>query len=195
MTPRDPFARLQSAIAVTPSPQFAAEVRARVAAAPTSRPWTSVWMFGAIAAAATVVVTVSVVRSRTLPTPVEIPSVASAHEPVAPKAASSTPPTERVSPSRSAPHVAMVAVKLPAVAVDSFYEVIVPDDQRIALERLLAAMRAGRASVPRAAVTTEVDEEGNTLIAPLPGIVPIKIELLADTLAEIKREDIKKEQR
>lgn len=198
MTPRDPFAVVQSALAVTPSPEFAARVRMRVVAAPSvptfESSWRSVWMCGAVAAAAVaVVITVSVDRSRTIATPVEVAHGAGAPESVVTNAESRAVATVPVLPRRSALRTATVATPLSARAADTFYDVIVPDDQRIALERLLAAMKAGRAAVPRSAMTTEVDEDGNMVIAPLPDIVPVKIESLAGTPADnIKRDEVKK---
>lgn len=195
MTPRDPFADLQSALSLTPSPEFAARVRARVAAAPSSRSPLSVWAWGALAAAAlAAIVTASVIRTRSVVHPVDVVYVAAAPEPAVANAEPTQPTPVAAVPRQSTPRVVPVVARPSVVAGDPFYEVIVPDDQRKALERLLLAMKTGRASVPRATVTTEVDEDGNTVIVPLPGIVPMKIEPLAGTPADyIKREEIKKE--
>lgn len=196
MTPRDPFAVLQSALAITPSPEFAARARARVAAAPAralSLSWRSAWMFGAVAVASAVLVTMSVVRTRSVAVSVETPNVAAAPEPIATTAARVTPPAVAAPRMRPALRVAYTATTSMAPP-DPFHEVIVPDDQRLALVRLLESLKAGRVSVPRAAVTTELDDDGNRVITPLPSIVPMKIEPLAAMLAEnIKREDIKRE--
>jgi hypothetical protein len=197
MTPRDPFVVVQSGLTVTPSPEFAARVRMRVAAAPPARSfassWKRAWMFGAIAAATVVVVvTVRVTRSRTIETPVAMSAIAGAPASDVTDAGSAAPMSMRVLPTRSAPRVASVVVPSSVAVADGFYEVIVPDDQRVALERLLAAMKAGRASVPRAAIASDVDEDGNPVIVPLPAITPMKIELLPGTPAElIKRETVK----
>lgn len=193
MTPREPFAELQTALSMTPSPEFAARVRARVAAETPGRSLVPHWAMGALlatAAAAFVVVTVSERHDERA----QAPSVTTAQSVAAsptPVAQPSTVVASTTAPSRTT----RVSANAPAASADPFYEVLVPADQRIALGRLLAAMKAGRASVPTSVVGAEVDEDGHLGIAPLPDIVPMKIEPLAGTPVDnIKREEIKKEQ-
>jgi len=77
------------------------------------------------------------------------------------------------------------------VAVESvFGETLVPDDQRLALDRLLGAIRAGRATVPGVVAEEIVDEDGRRMPRALV-IEPLKLELLAGTPAEPNRDPIK----
>lgn len=174
MTPRDPFAELQTALSLAPSPEFAARVRARVTSMPPqSRSLVPHWTIGALlATAAALLVAVNVSERR------------EEHAVAPPAAVMASPPAVVIASSPATSRPVRVAAKAPAASADPFYEVLVPDDQRIALERLLVAMKAGRASVPPSAVNATADEEGLLSIALLPDIVPMKIELLA----EIKKE-------
>jgi len=183
MTPRDPFAELHTALSLTPSPEFAARARARVTSAPSPRQsLVPHWTIGALlAAAAAVLVAVNVSeRNDEHAAPLNIvtaPSVAAT--PTVPST-----PTAVITSVDVLPRIARITTKAPAATADPFYEVLVPDDQRIALERLLRAMKAGRASVPASTVTAATDDDGLLSIALLPDIVPMKIELLV----EIKKE-------
>ncbi len=208
MTPRDPFAELQSALSVTPSADFSLRVRARLATeAPASRAQSPARWLGAIAAAAAVVLAVTVWTIErdhsvgVVPLSTAIANAPPARDVLAPPALSpQSVAADRAShgvpdlgshgePYRE-PHRKIVA----RAASDAFGEVLVPSDQRIAIERLLAAIKAGRASVPPAAIAA-VDDDGRSVITPLPDISPIRIEPLAGTPADPnKLEQIKKEQ-
>jgi hypothetical protein len=204
MTPRDPFVDLQSALSVTPSREFSLRVRARLATeAPASRAQSPAWWLGAMAAAAAVVLAVTVwTVERDHSVGIVLPSTAIANAPsardVLAPPATSPQLVPAVRASRGVPrlgsHREASREIVARTASDAFGEVLVPSDQRLAIERLLAAIKAGRASVPPAAIAA-VDEDGHSVITPLPEISPIRIEPLAGTPADPnKLEQIKKEQ-
>ena len=190
MTPREPFADLQAALFVTPSPEFAAGVRVRIAReARVVRRFTLVWGLaagGALAALAVAIVSFSHFRER--PRAVEAGTAQTIAAPVAPPDVAVTAPVLK----RTAKTTRVARV--PHAPAAGFGEVLVPPDQRIALERLLAAVQTGRATVPPPR-GDDVDEDGNWVTSPIPEIAPMKIELLAGTPVEnIKLDEIKKEQ-
>src|SRR5262249_43443818 len=139
---RDVLKELSAALDVQPSPEFAARVRERVASAPRAH-WSWMWIALGTGVPAATVALISL-RGPVQPV-VQAPTVlASAPvavvEPVGPKPAPSPHVVER------APAPVRV---LPVRATSSAEpEVLVPDDERIALNRLLLAMRQGRAAVP-----------------------------------------------
>jgi hypothetical protein len=63
------------------------------------------------------------------------------------------------------------------------FEAVVPDDQLQALDRLLAAMREGRATVPAQVSDVVVNERGERVLRAL-ALEPLTIEPLAGTPAE-----------
>jgi hypothetical protein len=191
VTPHDPFADLQSSLTLNPSRDFAARVRERVNQAPPRRQPAFLWAGGILlagAAASLVIVTAHDSRERADLAPDT--RIAQAPQ----RTSEAGAPTAIAMPHRFAPVVSRKQAGSDVIAPDPFYEVLVPDDQRVALERLLAAMKAGRTVVPRAA-TTSPDEDGAFAIEPLPDIVPIRIELLAGTPADPAKREIKKEPR
>jgi hypothetical protein len=70
------------------------------------------------------------------------------------------------------------------------FETVVPDDQLLALDRLLAAIRQGRATVPRVVADSELNERGERVLRALV-IEPVTIELLAGTPAEPIKNPVK----
>lgn len=70
------------------------------------------------------------------------------------------------------------------------FETLVPDDQRRALDLLVAAMREGRASVPPAVADHELNDSGQRAPRALV-IEPMKLELLAGTPGEPVKDPIK----
>jgi hypothetical protein len=195
---------LQRELSVTPSPDFAARVRARVER-DTSRAWSPArWFFGAFVVASAAVVVI-MFWNRPAPEPVRPVSAVAAHQP-APAALTSTPPSvaaaspssptsvrsrpaRRASPARAtlrATSQGPVAAELvngdpmtvdPTTASPAIrtLEVLVPPDQEIALRRLLLGMRSGGAGAPPGSSPSAVD--------PLPDvpsivIVPIRIDAL-----------------
>lgn len=167
MTQQDPFEQLSRALEVAPSPDFAARVRQQVAGQPARGAWWSVRHL--VAAAAVVSVAV-----------VQVARWAGPARPVvdhgAPPKAAAIAPSVTVSPSvvRVQPRPPL-ARALPAES--AFAETLVPDDQRLALERLLGAIRAGRATVPAVLEDEVVDEDGRRWPRALL-IEPLKLEPL-----------------
>lgn len=183
MTQHDPFEQLSQALAIAPSPEFAARVRQQIATQPTPVAW---WFVPHLAAAAAAVCVVAVVLARWGgPSAPEVrPSISVVSAvPVVPIA----PGVPAVTPAVARARVSFARV----VRVESaFAETLVPDDQRLALERLLGAIRAGRATVPGVAAEEIVDEDGRRTPRALV-IEPLKLELLAGTPVEPNRDPIK----
>jgi hypothetical protein len=181
MTHDDPLEQLSRALAITPSPEFAARVRQQISTQQARANW---WSIRHLAAAAAAVCVVSVVVARWSGQSAAVPVV-----PVAPGVTAAPAPaavtpvvTAAARPRRSSPRV---------VPVDSvFAETLVPDDQRLALERLLGAIRAGRATVPGVVAEETVDEDGRRMPRALV-IEPLKLELLAGTPVEPNKDPIK----
>jgi len=193
---------LQRELSVTPSPDFAARVRAQVERE-TSRGWSPArWFFGAFALASAAVVVMMLIWNRPAPVQPAGPAVAS-HQPTTP-ALPSTPPAVAqapISPTPAAPrparHAARAKASLhatsqgpvtaglvngdpmtvdPTTAEPSIrtFEVLVPPDQEIALRRLLRSMRAGGAGAPPPGSSFSASEP-----LPIPSLViiaPIRIE-------------------
>lgn len=192
MTHPDPLEQLSRALAITPSPEFAARVRQQISTQPARSNW---WPDRHLMAAAAMVCVVSVVVMRWdgqsspdvrrgVPVVAAVPVV-----PIAPGVAAAPAPaavtpvvTTVARPRRSSPRV---------VPVESvFAETLVPDDQRLALERLLGAIRAGRATVPGVVAEEIVDEDGRRMPRALV-IEPLKLDLLAGTPVEPNKDPIK----
>jgi hypothetical protein len=190
MTQPDPLDQLRQALDIVPSPAFAARVRRHVATQPTRVVW---WAGRDLATAGAAVCLVAVVLavarwSGTEESAVrsEVP-VASTVSAVA--AAPSTPDVP-VAPSSLVrrPRTSPIQVAAPESV---FAETLVPDDQRIALERLIAAIRTGRITVPAVVAENDtVDDDGRRLPRALV-IEPLKLELLAGTPAEPNKDSIK----
>jgi hypothetical protein len=180
MSSRDPLQELEGALSFHTSPDFAARVRRRVAAQPMrSRGLTTQDM----AVAAAVILTAGAGLVATLNRDVELPQpgrpfVVNAAEPPA------VPGVEMVAAS-----VPVVVRRRPdvvrALAPVSSFETLVPDDQRRALDRLLASMRAGSATVPAQVLDEELNENGQRVPRALV-IEPMKLELLPGTPGENK---------
>ncbi len=177
----DPFRELESALSITPSPEFTARIRQRVAGQERVSWWGRFgWVSVATATAAAIVVVAIAVwpgarRDRIAPEG----AIASISSPTSTSSRVSLPafhaesaatvPALRV---QSTPGVAPAHV-FAAKALHTV-EVMVPDDERLALNHLLLALRAGRATVP-APVTME-DADGQ-LLAPPPIDIPLMKEI------------------
>ncbi len=180
----DEFDALKQALAIEPSADLAARVRERARLEP-MRPPFAWWRWPSLAGAAAlaaIVVAAIFWQGRTAREPVVVPSSSSA-------AAQPSVP-DSVRPRAGTPPAGAQAAGIPEVrqaghrahdvragvegasAAGARMEVLVSADERIALDRFLAAVRGGRASAPapgRAAA------EG---IDPLPEPLPIEIPLL-----------------
>ena len=179
---------LRAALAVEPSPEFAVRVRAQVErerARGWPRHWRT-WMIALVPATAALVFVLLAPFNQTTPAPTrpvasiapraEITRTAGTPAPaVATSAVAGDVPA--VQPNRSrARAVITAAVDPPRREL----EVLVPDDQRVALMRLLAALREGRAAVPPGAPI--IDEITGELLRPTPlEMPPITVEPLPGT--------------
>ena len=124
-------AALASMIAVEPSPEFAARVRQRIAAAAGAREWRSAFLaIPALGAAAVVALVVVLIFTGTRRVGVDrpIPSIATRHHEPAPvvSSAEATPMPAAVPPTELTAGV------------------LVPSNEIVAVERLLSVAQAGR---------------------------------------------------
>lgn len=176
---------LREALLVTPSPEFVARVREHVRQ--NTAPWWQLGMWRFAMASAVVVVAVTGVwmwpsmdRARLASVPADLPdSVAQ----VVPTSA----PVTRIAPT--APVVASAtepAHPVPQVlrVTRRRAEILVPDDQRVLLNRLITAVRDGRAVVPAPGGRVLEDEDGR-MVEPRSIEIPLMkaIELLPGTPA------------
>jgi hypothetical protein len=183
---------LRRALAIDPSPEFAVRVRARVHDE-RARGWrwrgSRAWLIALVPAAAAVVLALQVLPNQTPTTPArpvasEPPraDLARTDTPAIPgrEPAASAPATRAVPPNRTSSRAVMTAA---AATTRREPEVIIPDDQRVALMRLLAALREGSAIVPPGAPI--VDELTGELLEPTPiELLPITVEPLPGTPPE-----------
>jgi hypothetical protein len=184
MSQHDPLQDLGRELSFAPSPEFAARVRRHIAAAPVT---TAPWPLYRMAAAAAVVIAASVTMARVgRHTPVEMPPA-----PDMTLAPLTTPaPVDVRQPHRSATRQTAAPEAPLVVQAAPFAEVLVPDDQRLALEQLLGSIRAGRATVPELIVDDVVDDDGRRMPRALV-IEPLRLQQLAGTPAEPIKDPIK----
>ena len=185
---------LQEALAVTPAPEFAARVRERVCKeAPRAATgwWPRVAFAGAVVTA--VMIAAALWNGRTGPERAAIANRAitrtqagAAVEARGPEPARAPSPMPEDPASRS---IATRAVTPPLIITrapvhEEPREVLVPDDERRALDRFLIAMREGRAAVP--APRRVLEDEYGRLLEPRPIEIPLlkPIEPLPGTAAD-----------
>lgn len=168
------FQALQAELTLTPSPEFAAKVRARVAEAP-PRGWFGGWRLAAASALVLAGAVVAVVVSRSgMATSAVAPLPAVARvESVGP--AVIEPPAGAFGAAEQ-PRAARPWTNATRTAARLEPEVLVPPDQRLALTRLLLAIKDGRAVVP--AAENAFDEMTGEL-KPLAAIAPLVVEPLS----------------
>lgn len=174
MKDRDPLQEIEDALSFPVSADFCARVRQQVALEPVRRqrlfsPWLAVAAVAVLAAGAGVITTV-----RHLDVDVTKVSVPSTHP----------EPIVTVTPASS---VVAIDARHPAAAFRTKrakpFETVVPDDQLRALDRLLASMREGRATVPAQVSDVVVNDRGERVLRALV-LEPLTLELLAGTPAE-----------
>ncbi len=182
---QDVLEELGKALCVTPSPEFLARVRAQVREAAASAPAAIAWwprVAVLATAAVALVVAVAIWPGRTSsPRPGDIRTNHASG------AVATRPPQTRAGPDERARPLMPIAPSTRAMrahrpagsastqaasTAEPPREVLVPDDQRRALDRLLIAIREGRAAVPAPRRVLE-DEQGQMLqpapIEMLPG--------------------------
>jgi hypothetical protein len=161
----DPLKDLEAALAVEPSPAFAARVRARVTGPRNRRAWLGWQGLAAAAIVALAVVgaglwraSISDVRTlRTVAVVAEVP------------AASGVASAAVVAKSIASVKVLPVATSRPSAGHAPSPEVLVPPDQAIAVNRFLAGLRELKTARLAAEAPVVVLEE-------LPQITPVRIE-------------------
>jgi hypothetical protein len=180
----DPLREIEDALSFQVSPDFSARVRQRVAAEPpaprlyVSHQW--------LVAAAVVLATAAgvIITFRHLDLQVADAGgtriINSAKTPVE----SLRPFTPLIEP------VVRLSARAPASRPVSSFETLVPDDQLRALDRLLASMREGRATLPLAESTDDVNDRGERVLRAVV-IEPVTIELLPGTPAEPNKNPVK----
>ena len=183
---RDPLKEVEDALSFPTSPDFCARVRQQVATEPMRSRF-----FGAqglaVAAAAVLAAAIGVLATYRSP---EVES-ANVRRPVVVDA------TKRPAEHRAAPVVARAsapmlprAARSSAMGTVTAFQTLVPDDQRRALDHLLAAMREGRATVPPAEPNEELNDNGQRVPRALI-IEPMKLALLAGTPGEPIKDPVK----
>lgn len=193
MSQTDPLQALNRELSITPTPEFAARVRRRIAAEPVRETSWS-WLTSAAAAACVVAALAAVVQwsqqSSTDEVPQSVRVMPSSTPPqvTAPAVGSSqierTAPLRRGDRRRTPVHAGLADTLAP------FAEVLVPDDQRLALERLMASLRVHRSAVPEFVADDVVDDAGRRVPRALV-IEPIRLPLLDGTPTETIKEPIK----
>jgi hypothetical protein len=154
-------ADLDRLLAVEPSPEFAARVRARIGAADRDGGWSFPWALAA-AAVLTIVTGILFATLRDAPGPIDSAAITTGHD-VALPASVGPSPAVAVDPPPGARSVRARATPAP-VARDVEPEVLVPDDFRLAIGRVMEMVRAGTLNervfpTERAAATVEESTE------------------------------------
>jgi hypothetical protein len=168
---------LERALAVDPSPEFAARVRTRIANEPARSPWRASWMFALGAAAVSVVAVIVVQLNRGAASVADTPLLAA--RTIAPYVASGFSRTSP-EPYRSAEAVALQSKRsAKAFALQpNDSEILIDPRESMALRGFINGVRGGRVDlrpVLSASVPTAMD------LPPIDDIVisPITIEPLA----------------
>ena len=179
MSARDPLLELEDALSFPVSPDFCARVRQQVAAEPV-RPRLFAGQRLALAAAVVLAAGIGVVTTiqhrRADIAQVSGPRLATVTQTPVQPAGQIVTTTVPVTVMRR-------TARAHSSNTASRYDTLVPDDQLRALDRLLAALREGRATVPLAVSNDELDDRGQRVLRAVV-IEPITIELLAGTPAE-----------
>jgi hypothetical protein len=160
---------LEAALAVTPSPEFAEGVRARIHRESSRRRVWPVWAMAGLAAAAAIVVTIAWPRREAVPAAV---AVTAAHEPT--PIVSAPPPVAPAVEARPAVTTAAPRASHAVARRAAAPEVLVPPDQALALQALMVGLRDG--TIDAASLATP-PPDASVPLAPAPKIeiVPIVI--------------------
>jgi hypothetical protein len=166
-------ADLDREMAVEPSPDFAAKVRARISAVDRGRGWSFPWSLAA-AAVLTIAAGILLASWRGAPAGKDSPAIATGHDVELP---APTLPASVVATGRL-PNEGSVRVppKLPPMARASEPEVLVPDDLRVAIGRVLDMVRAGtlnERAFPSEPATPVVEESAAPMVVEELQVQPI----------------------
>jgi hypothetical protein len=166
---------IESLLAVEPSPEFVARVRARVANEPAPGGWRASWLLAIAGAVAVVIAAVIAWPSGELATSADpqvlSPSVADAIETVTPLG-----PFAPVHPVRRPPAIARVAVApaSPDRVIDiDLPEVVIADNEVKTFVALVASVRQQRFDV---SVPAAPDSDTRLEVKVLPPVEPLEIE-------------------
>jgi hypothetical protein len=185
MTERDPLPELEEFLSFPVSPDFCARVRQQVAAEPVRMRMFGVRNLALAAAVLVAAATGFIATSRDA-------SVGVAQVSPRPGVTTRAPAPAEREPVVSSEPVRVRQQPVPVAARETVtpFETVVPDDQLHALDRLLAAMRAGTATVPPVVADAEVNDRGERVLKALV-IEPVTVELLAGTPAEPIKNPVK----
>jgi hypothetical protein len=166
---------IESVLAVEPSPEFVARVRARVAEEPEPGQWRVSWMFAAAGAVAVAIVAVLAWPSREPASPgdtrVQSPSGAKAIDMATPRASLTGPQPQR--PRAATARVIAVAAS-PDRAIDiDLPEVVIAENEVRTFASLVASLRQSRFD---AAVPAAPNPDTPLEIKELPPVEPLEIE-------------------
>jgi len=175
---RDPLWEIKDALSFPVSPDFCARVRQQVAEPVRPR------MFAGqrLALAAAVVVAAGIGVISTFQYQGEEVAEVSGLRPLV---TTQTPvqPAQQTAPAMAPVSVIRQPARVASSKTGSPYDTLVPNDQLHALDRLLAALREGRATVPTTVSNDHLNDRGERVLRALV-IEPVTIELLAGTPAE-----------
>jgi hypothetical protein len=180
MSARDPLRELEDALSFPVSPDFCARVRRQMASAPVYPRGFFVRQRLALAAAVVLAAGIGVLTTLQRQG-IEIAQVSGPRLVVATQ--TPMPPAHETVAATEPVRALQPRARAVASQTASPYDTLVPDDQLHALDRLFAAMREGRATVPLAVSNDEVNDRGERVLRALV-IEPVTIELLAGTPAE-----------
>jgi hypothetical protein len=174
-TLNDPLKQLEGQLDVTPSPEFAAKVRMRVAGEPIRDGSTVLWWAVAssgLAAAVLVIILWPAQVVAPIPTASNVPAFE-----IRPPAVEAIPPVVSAPARPMRPISTAKAIEREEPAVVQYGNVLVPGDQAMALDMLLAGVRSGRVAVPA----------GPAPLVELPAwkdiqITPVQLEPLLDLM-------------
>jgi hypothetical protein len=166
---------IESLLALEPSPEFVARVRARVGHEPEPGRWRTSWMFAVAGAVAVVIVVViawpSGEPAPAIETQAQGPRVAVASETVTPQP--SLPATQPVASQTATPRVVAAAAS-PDRAIDiDLPEVVIAENEVRTFASLVASLRQSRFD---AAVPVVPDADEPLEIKELPPVDPLEIE-------------------
>jgi hypothetical protein len=168
---------IDQALAVQPSPEFVARVRARVAGDSAHGAWRRPWMWLGVATSAIGLATALVfMRSEPLRLPVlrELPRTHVMAPVDLPSVRELPKPAVREKPAKeSAPHVATAAAK-----TESGPEILIASDEAAALKRLIRGLRHGEVD------PSTLPQTGRQLAGPPPEIVVSPIPKISPTAIE-----------
>jgi hypothetical protein len=167
---------IESLLAVEPSPEFVARVRARVAEEPEPRRWWTSWTLAVAGAVAVVILAVIAWPSRepSVMTTIPTPRITEIVDPVTRPDATLPPATSRAVRSRSPTRIAVAVATSGDRVIDiDLPEVVIAENEVRTFASLVTSIRQRRFDV---AVPAAPDLDQPIEIKELPPVEPIEIE-------------------